>query len=288
MHGTPFTVAFLGPLGTYSHQAAYDRFGNTVGYYECKTITEVFNAIASKAVQAGVIPQENSIYGTVIETYDALRKQNVGFIRGEIVLKVQHCLLVRGGVKPEEIQCIKSHEQALGQCRGFLTKNFPNASLEKMASTAAAAEAILTSPKCAAICSKLCATLFNGLEILYEGIQDQNSNFTRFHVLTATQDVELPPPAYPAPSQTHGLVRLTARRDVTPRAPPINQILAALDLTVSRLDRRPQLDSPFPFCDVYFAELEKGDSSASWHSAVEDAMKRVKALGVEAELLGLW
>ncbi|KAJ6455806.1 Prephenate dehydratase-domain-containing protein [Mycena sanguinolenta] len=288
MLGKPLTVAFLGPLGTYSHQAAYDRFGNTVEYSECKTITDVFDTVASRTAQAGVIPQENSIFGTVIETYDALRKQNVGFIRGEIVLEVQHCLLVCSGVKPEEIQCIKSHEQALGQCRSFLTKNFPHASLEKMPSTAAAAEAILTSPKCAAICSKLCATLFNGLEILFEGIQDQNNNFTRFHVLTLTQDIELPPPAYPAPSQTHCLMRLSARRDVTSRAPPINQILAALDLTVSRLDRRPQLNSSFPFCDVYFAELEKGEAHSPWNSDVEKAIGRVKALGVEAELLGIW
>lgn len=151
------------------------------------TLADVFDDIASKTAHAGVVPQENSIFGNVIETYDALRKQNVGFIRGEIVLEVQHCLLVRRGVKPEDIQCVKSHEQvgrafsgvcepvadrrtkALGQCRAFLAQKFPSASLEKVASTAAAAEAVLNSPNCAAICSKLCATVFDGLEILFEG-----------------------------------------------------------------------------------------------------------------------
>ncbi|KAJ7273492.1 Prephenate dehydratase-domain-containing protein [Mycena haematopus] len=285
MHEKRFTVAFLGPLGTYSHQAAYDRFGNTVEYHECRTITEVFNAVASKAAQSGVIPQENSIFGTVIETYDALREQNVGFVRGEVVLEVQHCLLVRRGVKPEDIRCIMSHEQALGQCRGFIAKNFPSVSVEKMASTAAAAEAVLTSPSCAAICSRLCATVFDGLEILFEGIQDQNSNFTRFYILT--QDIELPLPC-PAPRQTRCLVRLIPRRNVASRAPSITQILAALNLAVSRLDRRPQLESLVPFCDVYFAELEKGDSNAPWHSDVERAIERVQVLGGEAELLGIW
>ncbi|KAJ7349483.1 Prephenate dehydratase-domain-containing protein [Mycena albidolilacea] len=284
MQDKPFVVAFLGPLGTYSHQAAYDRFGSSVHYRECRTITDVFNAVASKAAHAGVVPQENSTFGSVIETYDALREQGVGFIRGEVVLEVQHCLLVRRGVKREDIQCIKSHEQALGQCRGFLAQNFPSASLEKMASTAAAAEAVLTSPNCAAICSRLCATVFEGLEILFKGIQDRNSNFTRFYVLTATQDSELP---CPATTHTRCLIRLSSRRENVSDRPAISQLLAALNMHVSRLDRRPQLESPVPFHDVYFAELERGDST-SWTLDIEHAIERVQASGGQVELLGIW
>ncbi|KAJ7109156.1 Prephenate dehydratase-domain-containing protein [Mycena epipterygia] len=278
----PLTVAFLGPLGTYSHQAAYDRFGSSVEYHECRTITDVFNAVASKTAHAGVVPQENSIFGSVIETYDALRRRDVGAIRGEVVLEVQHCLLARRGVKREDIRCIKSHEQALGQCRGFLARNFPSASLEKVASTAAAAEAVLASPTSAAICSKLCATVFDGLEILFEGIQDQNSNFTRFYVLAATLDSELPPPT---PNHTRCLVRLAAN-DATPS---ITQLLAALEMNVSRLDRRPQLDSTRLLHDVYFAEIERGDNDhTSWTPDIERAIDRVRASGGEAEHLGIW
>ncbi|KAJ7684965.1 Prephenate dehydratase-domain-containing protein [Mycena polygramma] len=281
----PYKVAFLGPAGTYSHQAAYDRFGDAVEYHQSGTITNVFNAVASKTAQAGVVPQENTIFGSVIETYDGLRGQNVGFIQGEVVLEVQHCLLVRRGVKREDIQYIKSHEQALGQCRGFISQNFPSASLEKMASTAAAAEAVLTSSNAAAICSKLCVTVFDGLELLFEGIQDRNSNFTRFYVLSAAQNTELPLPP-PTPNRpTRGLVRLSSQSSP---ACGITQLLAALALKVSRLDRRPKLDSPKPFDDIYFAEIERGDSSAPWLPEVEEGIGRVRASGGEAELIGIW
>ncbi|KAJ7134971.1 Prephenate dehydratase-domain-containing protein [Mycena crocata] len=284
MQPEPLTVAFLGPLGTYSHQAAYDRFGSSVVYHECRTITDVFNAVSSKVSHIGVVPQENSIFGSVVETYDALRKPDVGFIRGEKVLRVQHCLLTRTGVKREDIRCIKSHEQALGQCRGFLAQNFPSASLEKVASTAAAARDVLSSSDSAAICSRLCATVFDGLEILFEGIQDEDSNFTRFYVLTATQDSRLPSSA---DSQTRILLRLASRREGNPVS--ITQLLTALAMSVSRLDRRPQLDSPRYFQDVYFVELERGETDGpSWSSDIDHAIKRIRDAGGEAELIGLW
>ncbi|KAJ7721074.1 Prephenate dehydratase-domain-containing protein [Mycena maculata] len=278
------TVAFLGPLGTYSHQAAYDRFGSAVDYHESTTITGVFNAVSARTVHVGVIPQENSIFGSVVETYDALRRPNVGFIRGEVVLEIQHCLLVARGVKRDDIRFIKSHEQALGQCRDFLAQNFPSVALEKAASTAAAAQAVLTSRNSAAICSKLCATVFDGLEVLFEGIQDRNSNFTRFFVLSAAEDGELPPQPIPVPSPTRCLLRLSSGKGNV--GPAITQLLVALAMTVSRLDRRPQLDSEVVFHDIYFAELERRD--ATWPSEIENAIERVRASGGDAHLLGIW
>ncbi|KAJ7632407.1 Prephenate dehydratase-domain-containing protein [Roridomyces roridus] len=265
------TVAFLGPLGTYTHQAAYSKFGSTVQYHECATINDVFDAVSTGVVHAGVVPQENSIFGPVVETYDALRQPNVGFVRAEIVLEVQHCLLVPSGSKREDVRFIKSHEQALGQCRGFLEQNFPSATLEKCTSTAAAAQAVLRTPNSAAICSKICATVFEGLEVLFEGIQDRSANCTRFYVLSTTQDGVL----WAEPTPTRCLVRLSGR--------PISDMLAALALPVSRLDRRPQLGSEVVFLDVYFAEVETGDLCT-----IEQALQRIEASGAKGQLTGLW
>lgn len=152
-------------------------------------------------VPIGVVPQENTIFGSVIETHDGLRRLNCGFVKGEITLQIQHCLLVKEGVQLHEIESVLSHEQvrcapwspsdahstfkALGQCQDFLSAYLPNATRVKTPSTASAARSLLTSPRsCAAICSKVCATMFEELEILREGIQDEPSTcisvFLRF------------------------------------------------------------------------------------------------------------
>lgn len=138
-------------------------------------IQDVFSSL-SPSVPLGVVPQENSTFGSVIETCNALRGSHPGFVRGEVLLKIDHCLLVRKGVKLDEIRKVMSHEQALGQCQEFLATHLPLATLEKSTSTAAAARALLDNPpECAAICSQICATLFQGLEVLHQGIQGETS-----------------------------------------------------------------------------------------------------------------
>jgi len=304
-------LAFLGPVGTYTHQAAYDRFGTSVEYCEQKTITDVFNAVSSDTPLA-LIPQENSTYGAVIETDDLLRLPTTGkdiFVVGETTLSIQHCLLVRKGVQFQQIENILSHEQALGQCRDFISTNIPGASVVKMPSTSAAAQALLLPPtenrdpfKCAAICSSIVATVFDGLEILREGIQDAEANFTRFYILSTTLAFEHIPPPKDGPPK-HALVRLSSSGMATSvdmhSAPTITQLLIALKLSAIRIDRRPS-SYPVPFHDVYLVELQQnlkdGDTEKGlhkviephWISEVKAGLDRVKDIGGEAILLGVW
>jgi len=294
-------VAFLGPVGTFSHQAAYYRFGPSVEYYECQTIRDTFNAISS-TISLAVIPQENSLYGNVTETYDLLRSPEAGqskFVVGEVILPVKHCLLVARGVQVQQIGRILSHEQALGQCGRFISKHLPHAKLVKTASTAAAAQAVLSDPQpsdCAAICSKLCATVFDGLDILYEGIQDEMMNSTRFYIIAAHPDIDLPSPVE-APHKC-ALVRISCKLpETSSKESPsgnITQLLTALGLYVTRLDRRPSLH-PMPFHDVYFVELKEGNRTEgirngdrSWLTEVEEGIQHVIEIGAEAQLLGSW
>ncbi|KAL5526244.1 hypothetical protein ACEPAG_7583 [Sanghuangporus baumii] len=120
----PPKVAFLGPEGMYTHQisiAAFNRFGTGVEYVAKESIAETFRAIPSEASIA-VLPVENSIFGTVIETLDLLHLLEVGkekVIPGEVTLQVQHCLLAAQGTKLEDIGNVFSHEQALGQCSNY-------------------------------------------------------------------------------------------------------------------------------------------------------------------------
>ncbi|KAF7295123.1 Prephenate dehydratase domain-containing protein [Mycena indigotica] len=270
-----FVVAFLGPPGTFCHQAAHERFGSSTSYKSCSTIRAVFEAVASRTVNFGVVPQENSFFGSVIETYDAFRDEQPGFVLDEIILPVQHCLLAPQGVKPSDIRRIQSHEQAIGQCRTFLSQYFPSASLEKVSSTAAAAEAVLKHCDSAAICSRICTVVFDGLQVLFQNIQDHQNNRTRFYVLAPDATSQLP---LPRPISSKGLIRILptdSRR--------IAMALATLSLPVSRIDRRPDTKSLEPFQDVYFVEVEETDVGE-----VVQGIQRLQSTKVEAKLLGLW
>jgi len=151
-----------------------------VHYCALNSISDVFHSV-SPTVQLALLPQENSIFGIVTETYDLLRSPDVGesrWVRGAVTLPIQHCLMVRRGKTLRNIKKVLSHEQALGQCQRFLAAHLPEAQLVSVASTAAAAEAVSkqvdTTTDCAAICSKICLQLFAGLELLYEGIQNEH------------------------------------------------------------------------------------------------------------------
>jgi len=297
-------VAVLGPAGTFTHQAAYNRFGPSVEYCQCQTIKDTFDALSS-TVSLAVIPQENSLYGNVTETYDLLRAPEVGeskFVVGEVNLPIQHCLLVGQGVQLQQIRRILSHEQALGQCSRFISEHLPHAKLVKTASTAAAAQAILSDSEpteCAAICSNLCATVFDGLKVLYEGIQNEKVNSTRFYILAANRDVIILPPPVEA-QRKRALVRITCKLPATTSkgiAGNIAQLLVALGLYVTRVDRRPSFH-PVPFTDVYFVELEEhrigpvrnGDeeNDGLWIKEVEEGVQHVIEIGAEAQFLGSW
>jgi prephenate dehydratase len=177
----------------------------------------VFHTVGpSGDLTLALLPQENSIFGIVTETYDLLRSSELGeskWIRGAVTLSVQHCLVVRRGKTIRDIKRVLSHEQvrnffswfvrwfvlnltplgrrvasrnphwqALGQCGQFLATYLPGAQLVKVPSTAAAAEAVSTwadddAADCAAICSKICLQLFGNIEMLQEGIQDSHGEF---------------------------------------------------------------------------------------------------------------
>ncbi|KAF8640545.1 hypothetical protein AX17_000207 [Amanita inopinata Kibby_2008] len=294
---TTLSVAVLGPLGTYTHEAAYSTFGPYVKYQEQRTITDIFNVL-SALVPIAVVPQENTIFGNVIETYDNLRGSNCGFVRGEVMLKVQHCLLVGKGVLLGDIRRVMSHEQALGQCQAFLRAHLPDAELVKMPSTASAARALHSSPRdCAAICSKICASLFEDLEILHEGIQSECVNYTRFFILAKDRGVKIAP-MFTKATCHRALVRLNTESPADNGAQGIklNQLLKILDsrMNIMRIDRRPNLEAA-PFRDIYFVEVKRAEPNAlspccshAWTTEVDQTVAFIKQAGGGVDTIGIW
>ena len=175
-------VAFLGPQGTFSEEAAlvYDPQAELVPF---ASIPAVAAAVGTGMADEGVVPIENSIEGSVPDTLDVLIHESRVLIYRELVLPIEHYLLTKPGTNASEIRTIFSHPQALAQCRRFLERCFPKAQAVAALSTAAAVEEMMkdTAPS-AAIGTRRAAHLW-GAHILAQGIQDYKPNITRFVVL---------------------------------------------------------------------------------------------------------
>ena len=186
------SIAFLGPSGTFTEEAAlrYDAQANLQSF---PSISGVALAVASSIAEEGVVPIENSLEGSVTDTLDILIHQDRLFICSELVLPIEHSLLVPPGVQAPDIQAIYSHPQALAQCRSFLERCFPKAQLVASLSTAAAVVDAKERPSSAAAIAPLRAADLHGVEVLARGIQDNSANVTRFVILA---NADHPPTGY--------------------------------------------------------------------------------------------
>ncbi len=178
-------IGFLGPKGTFSHEALIEYVGNNKDFIPCdySSIPDILIAAHNGEIDEAIVPVENSIEGAINATLDMMAGAGDLLIHSEIIINIRQNLLVRKGMKKEEIKCILSHPQPLGQCREYLNKEFPKAEIKAVYSTAGAAiEVAKGCGDCAAIGSIVSAKEY-GLEVLFKNIQDGSNNLTRFVVL---------------------------------------------------------------------------------------------------------
>jgi chorismate mutase/prephenate dehydratase len=173
-------IAFLGPEYSYSHLAALERFGEAATYLRTGTIAAVFEEVNRKHADYGVVPLENSTDGRITDTLDMFIRLPQIKICAEIRLRVHHHLLAN--CQQTEIRRVYSKAQALSQCRNWLSKNLPHASLHEVSSTADAARLVQTEPHVAAVASRQAAVRY-GINVLYHNIEDSPFNETRFAVI---------------------------------------------------------------------------------------------------------
>ncbi len=173
-------VAYLGPEYSWSHLAAVERFGQTVEFMRVGSIAAVFEEVNRGHSDFGVVPLENSTDGRVADTLDMFMRLPQLHICAEVRLPIHHNLMAN--CEQQEIRRIYSKPQALSQCRNWLSKNVPHASLHEVASTATAAELAQREPGAAAVASRQAAVRY-GLRILFVDIEDSPHNETRFAVI---------------------------------------------------------------------------------------------------------
>ncbi|MBR0317968.1 MAG: hypothetical protein IJQ86_01625 [Spirochaetia bacterium] len=186
-------VSYLGPQGTYSQEACQVFFGQQGEFLPFESVSKAVQSLVEGKCDYAVIPQENTLGGAVLDYVDVLIAHKEVFVSGEVELLINQNLLALPGAKPSDIKEVFSHKQGIIQGREWLDKNIPDAKVTEVSSTAEGAR--LVSEKgdssYAAISSAACAGVY-GLEILAPGIQNNNSNKTRFYVLSLKEPTDGP------------------------------------------------------------------------------------------------
>lgn len=185
-------IGFFGPKGTFSQEALLQYIKGKENYtaYEFNTINELILAVQNGDIDAAVAPIENSLEGAINITLDMLAFDVDLKIKAEIIIEIKQNLLIKKGTNICDIKYILSHPQPIGQCRKYISANFPNAQIKDMYSTAgAAAEVAKGNNDSAAIGSAIAAEVYR-LDILAHNIQDGENNMTRFVVVSKEDGVK--------------------------------------------------------------------------------------------------
>ncbi len=184
----PENIAYLGPEGSFTHQAAEGRFGAMSSYISISSIKGIFREVDTKKAKFGVVPIENSSNGIVTDTINSLKEYNLKIV-AEVVLDIHHTLASTCD-KIENIKRIYSKDIAFEQCRKFLTNfGLNEVELIPIESTTKAAKIAANEPFSAAICPHVGAKLHN-LPILFENIEDKDNNKTRFFIISDFENAQ--------------------------------------------------------------------------------------------------
>jgi chorismate mutase / prephenate dehydratase len=262
----PLTVAYLAPQGTFTHQAARERFGDAAQYHASRTIAETFDDVERGRAQFGVVPVENSTDGAVNVTHDRLVNTDLQ-ICGELTLEIAQHLLSRA-TDLAEVKRVLSHPQGLGQCRAWLSEHLPEVPQEETASTAGAVELAAADPGIAAIASELSGVLY-GVPILRRRIEDNPHNATRFLVLgrrpTGPSGHDKTSILFAMPNQPGALYRIL-------------EPFARASLNLTKIESRPAKRMPWEF--VMFVDFEGHRETPAVAAALSEAAERTVYLKV--------
>ena len=173
-------IAYLGPAGTWTHQAALGKFGHSVELIPQPSFADVFDHVERRIADYGVVPIENSTEGAVTHTLDLFADSPLK-IYGQVMMPIENNLMAN--CPRQEIKSIYSHSQVIAQCRGWLGKNFGEIQAIEMSSSAAAAEVTAQEEGAAVLGGTLLAELYD-LNVLETSIQDIATNTTRFLVIS--------------------------------------------------------------------------------------------------------
>jgi chorismate mutase / prephenate dehydratase len=271
---TPTRVAFLGPAGTFSEEAALGYFGSSIVRVGCASIDEVFQMTAAGAADFGVVPVENSNEGVVARSLDLLLTTPL-FIIGETSLFVRQNLLRKDNAL-DGIEVVCAHPQALAQCHGWLSNHLPHAERRPASSNAEGARQAALDSRMAAIASVRAGSEY-GLHVVAPAIQDDPHNRTRFAVVTD-------PHRHPIPQASgHDCTSLIV--SVTNRPGAVHDMLVPLKqhgVSLTRFESRPARSGQWEY--YFYMDLQGHPDEAH----VGQAMKELREVCAFFKVLGTY
>lgn len=265
----PVKVAFFGPEGTFTHQAALKHFGQSAKTLAFAAIDEVFREVEAGAAHYGVVPVENSTEGVVNHTLDTFMDSNLT-ICGDVVLRIHHNLMVSNITKTDTITRIYSHAQSLAQCRKWLNTHFPNAERIAVSSNSEAAKRIRGEWNAAAIAGDVAAEMY-GLNILAEKIEDRPDNSTRFLII-GNQKV--------LPSGDDKTSIMVSMHNSPGALYHLLEPFHRLNIDLTRVETRPSRTGPWNY--VFFIDFTGHQDDP----AVASALRDVAARAADLKILG--
>jgi chorismate mutase/prephenate dehydratase len=261
-------VAYLGPEGTFSHQAVKRQFGLSARATPMGTIPAVFEEVERGNSDFGVVPVENTTEGIVLHTLDSFMESDLK-ISAEIALEVNMCLLGRAGLELAQIERVYSIPIALGQCRRWLATNLPRATLVETRSTADAARQA-DDARGAAVASEMAAKLYD-LQVMRRKIEDLPYNMTRFLLVGREQ-------AEPTGRDKTSLLLVT--RDEPGILFRTLGAFAQRGLNMTKIESRPSRRAPWEY--VFFVDVDGHERDAGVSAALAEVRagcESVKVLG---------
>lgn len=264
----PLKIGYLGPPGTFSHAAATKKFGSSVEYVPMADIPGVFEAVSRRHIDYGMVPVENSAHGGVVDTLDAFLATSAGSPRvcAEVLINVRHNLLSAGPW--ERVTTVLSKPEVFAQCRHWLSTAAKDRDVQPVASTSVAAERAAKEPGVAAIASTAAADLY-GLRVVFENIEDNPDNVTRFFVIA-------PETAKPTGDDKTAVLFTTANK---PGAlSDVLDVFKSAGLNLTDIEKRPSRRVNWEY--VFFIDVQGHADAPAVKTAIDAARQHCLQLNV--------
>ena len=262
----PEKVAYLGPEGSYSHQAAESRFGAMSYYLPLSSIESVFKVLENKEAKFGIVPIENNTDGAVGATLDCLKKYN-SLIVAEAYMDIHHSFATEVD-DLKKVKRIYSHPQGYNQCKNFLEEHFlQDVEFIPTRSTSAAARRSKEDPSSAAICSHISAKLYK-LPIHFEKIEDNLANQTRFLILSDFKNQK----------SEHDKTSILAQTEDKPGSlVDFLQSFQDIGINLTKIESRPVKEKKFE--SIFFIDFKGHIEDEKIKKLIESSPNRIKWLG---------